>query len=590
MSAGATQEWFEMPEYRRRNFSGSVWIPLRSSLIEEREDGSEETFCCGSLAVPFQHRGEAERLGWSDIGLLHEGGPYAFCDCRYKPAEVYQQDEGVDFGIDLVLVQCPGNGEASIWHINQDLCLALNLIREGDVWVRPEEGFVEVIKQTRNKSGSIASIEIKREFLSDYLAARGLALRLAYYRQRVATLDDRSRVRWPEPMHSDAQDGHRFERRISEVDETGAPYGSKVGFFHVWRTDVDSEEDVPVFGPETDENTGGRSTSFTRGGKKFYRVEGELWREEWIEPATRSERVRGDQSAETISYIVDAAGARETNKALNDEDIGRWLWFDPRVINAIRQRRGSVFGWYTNDTGFVSISKDYRVHFGVNKKNLINTYAYDVARLPLWQQRVWAGYNVAPDGAVSRELLAAQMETRPARTKAPEAILPQLFEAIDGVASGWLGTSLFKEHDAVGDIFERLHRFRALEHDGILALAKDIARLTADRIDKAALQRIVPQPKGENWGTLKSLEKALSTISSADKARSLLSPLVGIYELRLGDAHLPSGKIKEAYALVGINADDEALVQGWRLLEAAVDALDGIGELIDGRSESKDQA
>jgi hypothetical protein len=581
------QEWFELIDYRRRNFSGSVWVPLRSSLVEKKSDGSEETFCCGSIAVPSQHRAEAERLGWSDIGLIHEGGPYAFRDQHYKPAEVYQRNEGVDFGVELVLVQHPGNGESRIWHINQDLILALNLVQEGDVWVRPEECFVEVIKQVRNQSGDIVSIDIKREFLSDYLAARGLSLRLAYYRQRLAIIDNRDHITWTEATHSEYLQNHRFERRIFEVDEAGSPYGSTIGLFQVWRTDVDPDEDVPVFGPESDKNTDGFSTSLARGGKKFYRIEGELWREEWIDPASRSERVRGDESAETISYIIDAAGLRESDKTLNNEDIGRWLWFDPRVVIAIMQKRGSAFGWYTKDTGFLSVNKDYKVHFGINSKNLINAYAYDVARLPLWQQRVWAGYNVAPDGAVSRELLASQMETRPARTRAPEAILPELFDAIDDVAVDWLGAPLFREHDAADAILGRLHRFRGLEQGGILSLAKDVARLTADRIDKGALQKIVQQPKGENWGTLKSLEKALSTISSPEEARKLLATLVGIYELRLADAHLPSEKINEAYVLAGIDTSEDALVQGRQILEATVDALDRIGEAIHKRNEKR---
>jgi hypothetical protein len=41
---------------------------------------------------------------------------------------------------------------------------------------------------------------------------------------------------------------------------------------------------------------------------------------------------------------------------------------------------------------------------------LVTVYAYDIAKLPLWQQRVWSGFNVTPEGAVSSELLAAQMK------------------------------------------------------------------------------------------------------------------------------------------------------------------------------------
>jgi hypothetical protein len=71
----------------------------------------------------------------------------------------------------------------------------------------------------------------------------------------------------------------------------------------------------------------------------------------------------------------------------------------------------------------VSCSPDCGVHFGMNRLPLINAYAKDVALLPEWQQRIWAGHNVGPEGGVSEELLASQVRAQPARTQAPEEFL-----------------------------------------------------------------------------------------------------------------------------------------------------------------------
>jgi len=57
----------------------------------------------------------------------------------------------------------------------------------------------------------------------------------------------------------------------------------------------------------------------------------------------------------------------------------------------------------------------------------------------------------------------------------------------------------------------------------------------------------------------------------------LLTPLVGIYELRLGDAHLPSGAMEEAFELVGIDRSKPFFDQGFQLLCRAADALWSIG-------------
>jgi len=579
MAEAVPQEWFEMVDLRRRRFATSVWIPLRVSETLE-ENGREEVFAAGCVAFPPSRRTEAETLGWSDLGLMHSGGPYAFRDRPYKSAEIYQYNEGDDMGIDLIFDQHIGNGHGSLWHINQDLILALELLQEGDVWVRPAEGYVEVIRQRRNKDGKIRAVEIRSDFLRDYLAARGLALRLAYYRQRVAVVRDASNISWATKGLHEESPHERFSAQVFEVDADGGPFGGGVAVFQVWRTDVDAEEDVPVFGPETNENTSGQTTQYTRRGEKHYRAEGELWREEWIEPADRSERVRQDPPVETISYIIDASGRREINTILDNEDIGRYLWFSPHVVKSILNYRGSGLRWYTGETGSIWLSPDWPTHFGLNRLGLINVYAYDIAKLPLWQQRVWSGYNASPDGAVSAELLSSQMQTRAASTKAPEFLLPEVLNDIDAAFESWLGTPLFQKHDSVPGIINSIHRFRAVEQDGILALSKDIARLIADRIMFETLRKAASPPKNEKWGSLKSLEKSLATIVAPDDARSMLTPLVGIYNLRLGDAHLPSNEIDLAFDMVGIDVEATTVEKGKQLLDSAVNALVKIRDTI----------
>jgi hypothetical protein len=345
MTQLAVQQWLEMLDLRRRRFATAVWVPMRASETVRsngqygQPDSHEELFCAGSVCFPPNSKALAETLGWSDLGLIHSGGPYAFKDKPYKTAEVYQYNDGEDLGVELIFDQNI-SGHPNTWHVNPDLILALGLIQEGDLWVRPEESYVDVIRQRRDKSGKVIAIEIRSEFLRDYLAARGLALRIAYYRRRMTVLRENPGFDWPSGSIEATQPHDRFEARIFEVDETGGPFGGSVAVFHAWRTDVDPDEDVPVFGPSSDSNTDGRSTTYTREGKKFFRAEGELWREEWIEPSGRSERVRGDEPTEQVFFTVDAAGDRLPSTALNDEDIGRYLWFDPRVALALISRRG----------------------------------------------------------------------------------------------------------------------------------------------------------------------------------------------------------------------------------------------------------
>ena len=108
-----------------------------------------------------------------------------------------------------------------------------------------------------------------------------------------------------------------------------------------------------------------------------------------------------------------------------------------------------------------------------------------------------------------------------------------------------------------------------------------MARLTADSIDTTALQKLVKLPKGIKWGSLKSLENVLATYVAPEKARSLLSPLVGIYELRHADAHLPSSELRESLNLVGVDDNAPFVFQGFMLLHACVSSLYSIAEVFD---------
>jgi hypothetical protein len=236
----------------------------------------------------------------------------------------------------------------------------------------------------------------------------------------------------------------------------------------------------------------------------------------------------------------------------------------------------------------VGCSSDYGVHFGVNALGLINVYAKDIALLPEWQQKVWAGYNVSPEGKVSEELLASQMKAEPANTRAPEGFLADGLSRLNYLAKTKLGITLLRQHDQIPELIAHAHRFRATDKEGLFALAKDLARLTADSIDASALQQVVPPPKGVKWGSLKSLENLLATRIDPDRARAMLGPLFGIYELRHADAHLASWKSADALSLAKVDQTAPYAIQGYQLLHACVSSFYRICQVIEGWNRDKE--
>lgn len=578
------QEWFELRDVRRRRLEGSVWIPLRA--IHTRKTTGEygfpgyqaEFFGAGSLAVFEEKRGHAGQLGWEDIGISHEHRGWVQ-DGRYIPSDIYQSHSGGIIGLHLVLDQRSNRDEPKEWHLHQDLVTCLGLKREGDTWVAPDEGYIQVARLNRNENEGPYLIEFRADHLKDYLCARNMALYVTSYWNREEVVENSAHITWPENPYREDEGGDRWEGRTIAIHEGGRPFGAKTSVFHISRKDVDPSDDVPTVGLPKENDIESRSWTREHEGRRIEKIQGELWRNEWIEPGELSARIRWDELPPSVFFIIDAAGTLESKATLVSGS--RWIWFRPDVVMALSHRRGGGLHWYTRDTGGVRCSPDYDVHFGINRVGLVNAYAKDIAVLPDWQQRIWAGHNVGPEGGVSDELLASQMRAQPAGTQAPEEFLERALERLNEATSANYGLIIIREHEQYGHLISITHRFRAIDRSGFFALAKDLARLTADSLDARAIQQVVSPPRGTNWGSLKSLEKLAALHVSSEIARRLVRPLVGIYELRHLDAHLPSSDLSDAFRNAGIDRSLPLIFQGFQLLDNCVSALWSIAETLE---------
>ena len=542
--------WFEMRSIRRRLLDNSVWIPLRQS--ESNKEGelgaegfSEEYLGCGSLLIPLSWREAAEDLDWTQVGPSREHGPIIEGE-HYVRTGDYPFGASAARGEEPVLEQIFSDGSAAVWHLNPDIAFALGLLREQDAWVRPDERYTVVARLSRDESGKPNLLEIRSEFLKDYLCARNMALRVSRYISRSAILEDISQLEWSEGTQSENTGNQIFQRSAILIHEGGHIFGAETAVIHLARNDVDPDDDVPVMGQVNNDNVDSSSWTTRSEGRPLYRVAGEFWSNDWIQPAEHSPRVRWDHVPSSCQFIVGAAGERQNADDLNNETGARWLWFRSELVEAALECRGSRLEWYTRDTGGIRAGPGPLVHFGLNDLQLINVLAADIASLPEWQKRLWVAYNISPEGKVSRELLASQVRAHPAETRAPERYFKIAMDCLDAASVERWGQPLFREHRDVNNLVASIHRFRAKDLSGLLTLAKDVNRLVSDRINVSLLNQVAPPGEKEGRRSLKSLEAALATIITPDEARSTIAPLVGVYDLRLGDAHLSSSTIQDA--------------------------------------------
>jgi hypothetical protein len=584
------RDWILQSRETRRLFANSTWVPLRASIKVEQGppkvtevDHVSEYFGCGSVAFPSQHREAAEGLSWGRIGIDHSARPYAYEDGYYSPVDEYQYNDKEAIGVELVFEHDQPVIGGTQWILNPDLVIALRLIKEGRNWVRPEEDFVVVARETVDEDGSHSQIEIKREFLMDYLAARGLSLRLSYYRQRVENVIALGESDYAELSDRQEQrDGGRYELRIRSLNDV---FGGSWASFRVWRTDVDPEEDAPVMGPERDDNTESEHREGHRGGYVGLRVEGEFWRDEWINSQRHSVRVRGDEDQTRPQFIVETDGTRMPSRDLNDEDIGRWLWFRPGVVSDLLGHRGFSLKWYTSETGAIVSTSGYATHFGINSSDFITVYAHDVAKLPTWEQHVWASYNVVPEGKVSSELLAAQVEAKPASTHAFEELFFVSMRMLEASFRRGFNIPLFSHDIDDTTAMQQISRFVSKDRASLLRLAKELIRVFSDRLNVRELRKLSTHADKEKLGSNKLLQDVLAQKIGEAEARRIFRAIAGAYDMRVGDAHPTGSKITEALELAGVDESKSFLRQGQQLIYNFGSAVWLIGKSLFGQDE-----
>lgn len=529
MTKFLSPEFFELGDIRA--IQGQSWVPLRQDGEIRHESpfdgigGIRAYAGIATLAVLEADRDAVDALTWSDVDTsTHrpslDGG-------LYRPADVHcdWSHERNIVGTRLVLAQARTSFSPETWHLHQDIVIALKLEREEDVWFRPDEGWMEVVRLKRGDEDRPILLEIRAEMLSDYLAARGMVLFASSYHERTAYFATKPAYNWAGD-HLETKAGRDSREKYITTAE---------------------------FPPD-------RSYSF--------RGLGALWRTEWFEPGPQSTRVRGDPEPDEVTFAVGPSGERKTA----GQCVGAmtYIAFQPTLVPALLGLRGGSLSWYSRETGGIA-GANTGIHFGVNSLGLITIFAKDIANLEGWEQRIWAAYSTPMDGGVSSELWDTQMQCKPADTLAPESQVRSALDTLNNAFFARFGVSLLRENDSIAALLRRTHRFRAVEPDGLLTLSKELNRLLMERIDMDALRAPAALAPKDKLGTLKTLERLLEQSLGQSDAREMMAPLFGINDLRNSDAHLGSSLVASGLKRAKVDrSSTNAVEQGRQLLETFV--------------------
>ncbi len=571
--------WFEMKSERKSRMQTASWIPLYREIETEEGEWPDVDFrndVIVTRAAIFPDFIEAlhEKLDWSDLHLAHGNRPEANEE-MYSPARdlwshhVQQNDEFED-GEFLIFEHHASYGREIM--ISPDLICALKLERLDGDWVYPVEGYSKVIRHLKSEDGMVYSVEIRAKYLKDYLCARQSQLVVGTFRSRRAILESK-----PDFHFDDARDDSSwYQFGVREINEHGGSYGQPFSVSAFGFTDSDHDDDVPIYNFGDERETWRNRQEIETKGRKLFVAGSEMVLMETVLPAEASPLVRGDDAVPTARFIVDNDDSRLTAVDLV-RPPNRWLWFSASLVGNVLSFPKTRLRWISADTGFIDIPGHEAVHFGVNKRELINIFAKDVGELPLWWQERFVSHNVPPDGGVCPELTAAQMECRPAQTIAAETKLIDAAEKLDQAVLICLGQPLFKEHAAQARLWSQIHRFAATDEPAFYALAKNLVRTIVERMDMEFLKSKTSEIK-KGTGSLKRLANLVDQLGG-DGFRAT-TVMVGLNELRQRDSHLPSEKdLDDAYGFAGVARTESPITAGKKLIENTADCLEKLATI-----------
>jgi hypothetical protein len=324
---------------------------------------------------------------------------------------------------------------------------------------------------------------------------------------------------------------------------------------HVWRESVDPSEDVPVIPHPLEDTQSSSERLIQHEGPQLEFACGQIWWTEWIEPGALSPRIRRDKVESTVPFIVDNQSRRTlSGKAL--AEYRGWLWFRSGVIPALLERPSSCLNWYTRSTGEIGPAQHERIHFGLNSLGLVNALAYKIAELSEWAQRLWAGFNIPPEGGLSEELHASQNLAAPASTIAPETMLWVNLNAVQELFQKRFEAPFFSALPDEVTYFRAIHRFYDQSLRQVCELAKELMKIVVERIEISSINLLLGPSISEVKKDARQIKRLEYWFDKhGQDGREITGPLVGINDLRQGDAHTGESTAKAGLKIFGISED-----------------------------------
>lgn len=538
------KDWLLLNDIRNDRFDKHTWItilayiPQNNSIDLGNEGYTQQYDCVKSVMVKTSMLKHLNELPLSSIWQSGNHQPSAYKG-NYTTLESFNDYHSNITGEYLAFERIHPYSRDHDIQISNDLIFALDLFKIGNFYCNPHEDNDKVII-INNLPNDGYIVQVKREYLLDYLSARNMHLIIdRYYERQFDTKDS-----YFDNNVFDSGNYFSYELRFSPILADGNSPGTSTMVMKAAYKDAKYDSDVPIF--TRGENIEVESKEIKHDGESINHYFAEFRKYYILMNDKTSIRVRWDKTKITEKFFVDNTNRKVLSEKLMEKI--QYLWFKPDIMKLLQSGSYCSLEWYTKNTGRIG-NIENSVWFGVNGIGLINVFAKDIVELSDYYRSKWAAFNCAPNGGVSSELLMSQIEANPARTIAAEKLLKIAVNEFEVVMNEKLNGKIFKDVSDIDKLAKLINRFQSVSKDDCFTLCKNINRFIIERFDIGLLtSHTTEMPKGT--GSLKRLEKLLNSLDSTGSV--LISPLFVIYDIRIIDSHNIGGDVDANFLRLGV--------------------------------------
>ena len=575
------QNWLEQKDIRNVKFDDQDWIPIYgfkygAERLRFPQIGHYEEFQEFRGAVIYEENqlpaeGITSWNTWSDDDVCE----YDSDDYPYPYSHQFNNLNDPPIGFRLVVSQFLSNDSPARVHLHQDFIITYNLIFDGKGWIRPKKHNEQVVRYIFYQNSEVMRVEVKARLLKDYLSIRGAIYRMYYYSGRRFVQKDKPNFDWEEEKTISSLPNDRCTANIEYTDFRGERISASSTISETANNSKNTKEETPNASNNIVPHvgSGGAITGDVSASNRYFAY-CRMWRGEWVWPDDTPVNWNVSKQQGNALDIRSDAGESLKQGVSNSAETIPHRWFQPKAIRDHLLERNARLDWRDASSGTLHYGNHSQVAFELTEDGLIIVPAKDIARLSRREIRKWISHACEPDELKRGQHRMSRHMLEQAHTGIPEKNLTLAIEQVNQSFLQRFCVPLLLPGDEMHNIISKIHRFRAVDEDGLLALARDMTKYVLEWISPSNLHSVVKFDVSKRK-TLKMLKHFLQVENGVDNADEIMAPLFGLYGLRNYDSHLPSScqSVEVQYTKVGVNRDQPTVHQGAEMIQKVAGTL-----------------